>query len=111
MKEAGIEEVLVYCVNDFAVMEAWAKDQGIAGSMVSFFADPESTLTRALDLEMTAEGPTTVLGPGRSKRFAIIFEDGVAKAIGVSESPDDPAGDTEPSATLVEGMLSQLATA
>lgn len=76
----------MYCVNDFAVMEAWGKDQGIEGTIVKFFADPMSELTRALDLEMTAEGPMTVLGPGRCKRFAIIFEDGVAKAIGVSES-------------------------
>mmetsp|Transcript_16178 Transcript_16178/g.50709 ORF Transcript_16178/g.50709 Transcript_16178/m.50709 type:complete len:93 (+) Transcript_16178:354-632(+) len=92
-------------------MEAWAKDQKIEGSMIKFFADPTSALTRALDLEMTADGPTTVLGPGRSKRFAIIFEDGVAKAIGVSESEDDPAGDTDPSNTLVAGMLGQLQAA
>mmetsp|Transcript_10686 Transcript_10686/g.27200 ORF Transcript_10686/g.27200 Transcript_10686/m.27200 type:complete len:93 (-) Transcript_10686:262-540(-) len=92
-------------------MEAWAKDQGIEGSMVKFLADPTSALTKALDLEMTADGPVSVLGAGRSKRFAIIFDDGVAKAIGVSESEDDPAGDTDPSNTLVEGMLSQLATA
>lgn len=104
-------QVLVYCVNDLAVMNAWAKDQGIEGSMVKFFGDPTSALTRALDMEMTADGPKTVLGEGRSKRFAIIFENGVAKAIGVSESPDDPAGDTDPSNTLVDGMLSQLQVA
>ena len=25
----GIDEIIVFCVNDAAVMDAWAKDQGI----------------------------------------------------------------------------------
>ena len=36
IRAKGIDEVLVYCVNDPAVMEAWAKDQKIAGSIVTF---------------------------------------------------------------------------
>ncbi|KAJ8599855.1 hypothetical protein CTAYLR_005611 [Chrysophaeum taylorii] len=111
LKEAGIDEVLVYCVNDMAVMEAWAKDQGIEGSMVSFFADPTSALTKALDMEMTAEGPAMVLGAGRSKRFTVFFDDGVAKAIGLAESEDDPAGDADPEDTLVDAMLEKMKVA
>ena len=37
VRDAGIDEVLVYCVNDPAVMEAGAKDQKIAGTNISFF--------------------------------------------------------------------------
>ena len=48
IKEAGIDEVIFFCVNDPHVMEAWGRDQNIAGSMVSFFADPEAKLTKAL---------------------------------------------------------------
>ena len=72
MKERGVDEVIVYCVNDAAVMEAWAKDQGIEGSMITFLGDPTSVLTKALDLELTDSGPTSVLGPGRCKRFAMV---------------------------------------
>ena len=32
LKALGIDEVIVYCVNDGAVMTAWKKDQGLAGS-------------------------------------------------------------------------------
>ena len=35
----------MYCVNDAAVMAAWAEDQGVKGSMISFLADTRSELT------------------------------------------------------------------
>lgn len=108
LKEAGIDEVLVYCVNDAAVMGAWGKDLGIDGTMVSFLADPTSELTKALDMELTADGPFAVLGPGRCKRFAVYFDDGVAKAVEVSETADDPTGDGDPSASMPDNMLSKV---
>ena len=48
LKAAGIDEVLIYCVNDGAVMEAWAADHGVEGSMVTFLADTRRELTEAL---------------------------------------------------------------
>ena len=104
MRAAGVDEVLVYCVNDPAVMEAWGKDQKIGG-MVSFFSDTSGVLTKALDVEMTAAGPTRALGGTRCKRFALYADDGVIKALHVSESPDDPSGDGDISASSAEGML------
>lgn len=86
-------------------MQAWAKDQGIEGSMVTFMADPAATLTKALDMEMTHDGPPSVGIIGRCKRFAIHADDEAIKSIVVSEGPDDPAGDNDPSATLVDNML------
>ena len=65
-------------------------------------------LTAALDLFMTHEGPMHVLGGKRCKRFAAFYDDGVLKALHVSEGPDDPAGDNDPSASLVTGMLPVL---
>lgn len=35
IRDLGIDEVLVYCVNDPAVMEGWAKDQKIAGTNIT----------------------------------------------------------------------------
>jgi len=109
LKEAGIEEVIVYCVNDPAVMQAWAADQKIEGSIVTFMADPAAELTKALDMEMTHPGPPSVGIIGRCKRFAIHADDEVIKTVKVSEAEGDPAGDDDPSATLAEGMLEAIA--
>ena len=67
LKAAGVEEVLVYCVNDGAVMDGWAKDQGVEGSIVTFLADTRAELTKALGMEMTHPGPMEALErpPGR----------------------------------------------
>lgn len=99
---------MVYCVNDPAVMQAWGDDQSIAGSMVKFFADPAGELTEALDMKMTHPGPPSVGIIGRCKRFAIQAVDGEIKHVVVSEGPDDPAGDSDPSATLADGMLKTI---
>ena len=109
MKSAGIDEVLVMCVNDAAVMGAWAKDQKIEGSNISFIADPNSVVTKALNMEMTAPGPCAKLGPKRCKRFAMYVEDGVIKVINVSEAPDDPAGDARPESSCIDNMLKDIA--
>jgi peroxiredoxin len=42
---------------------------------------------------MTHPGPPSVGIIGRSKRFAVVVEDGVVKHVAISEGPDDPAGD------------------
>jgi len=103
LRKKGVEQVYVYCVNDGAVMEAWAKDQGIAGSMIQFLADPTSAFTSAIGMAMSHPGPAGLLGPGRCKRFVLVVEDGVVKAVTVSEGEDDPAGDND-----AEGPVTEL---
>ena len=93
VRDAGIDEVLIYCVNDCAVMEAWAKDQKIAGTNITFFADTSSVLTKALDMELTHPGVMRALGNPRCKRFALYVDNGIVKYVGVSETADDPTGD------------------
>mmetsp|Transcript_18667 Transcript_18667/g.42455 ORF Transcript_18667/g.42455 Transcript_18667/m.42455 type:complete len:100 (+) Transcript_18667:353-652(+) len=89
-------------------MDAWAKDQGVDGSIITFLADPRSELTEALGMVLDHPGPMGVLGNPRCKRFALYLEDGVIKAWRVSERDDDPAGDDDPSATTVDGMISAI---
>mmetsp|Transcript_3013 Transcript_3013/g.4553 ORF Transcript_3013/g.4553 Transcript_3013/m.4553 type:complete len:94 (+) Transcript_3013:321-602(+) len=89
-------------------MQAWGENQGIRKSMVTFFADPAAELTKALDMEMTHPGPPSVGIIGRCKRFAIHAVKGEIKTVVVSEGPDDPAGDDDPSATLAEGFLEAI---
>jgi len=108
LKAAGVEEVLVYCVNDGAVMQAWATDQGVEGSMVTFMGDPAGDLTKALDMEMTHPGPISVGIQGRCKRHAMHIVDGEIKVLHVAESLDDPAGDGNPDVTLAEAMINAI---
>mmetsp|Transcript_6264 Transcript_6264/g.9630 ORF Transcript_6264/g.9630 Transcript_6264/m.9630 type:complete len:93 (+) Transcript_6264:360-638(+) len=92
-------------------MQAWAKDQKIGLSMLKFMGDPASELTRALDMELTHEGP---IGKGimnRCKRHAIYAVNGEIKAIQISEKEDDPAGDDDPSLTLAESMIEAIKNA
>jgi len=100
--------VVVYCVNDSAVMEAWAEDQKVGGSMIKFMADPAGELTDALDMKITHPGPASVGIIGRCKRFAMHVLNGDIKTVSISEGPDDPAGGDDPSATLAEGFLATI---
>lgn len=100
----------MYCVDNAAVMSAWAVDQKIAGSNISFLGDPNSELTSALGPEMTLTnpGPVGKLGPNRCKRFGMYCDDGVIKVIQVSENrggADDPAGDDFPEDSCIDNML------
>lgn len=97
--------MLIYSVNDGAVMSAWAESMGIEGSMITFLADTRSELTQVLGVVLDHPGPMSVLGNPRSKRFAMYLDDGVIKAFETSEKPDDPAGDSFPESSCVENML------
>ena len=73
----------VVAVNDHHVMGAWEKATGADGKIL-FLADGAGLFTRAvgLDIDLGAAG----LGL-RSKRYAMIVEDGVVKALNVEEAP------------------------
>jgi len=95
----------VFCVNDGAVMMAWAKDQKIEGSNITFLADTRCELTKALGVVMDHPGPLSVLGNLRCKRFACYVEDGEIQLMHISEGPNDPAGDGNPSKSCIDDML------
>lgn len=100
--------MIVYSVNDAAVMQAWAKDQKVGLSLLTLMGDPAGDLTKALDMELTHPGPMEKGLFGRCKRHAIYAVNGEIKAIRISEKEDDPAGDKDPSLTLVESMLQAI---
>jgi 2-Cys peroxiredoxin 5 len=89
-------------------MTGWAKNQGVEGSMITFLGDPRSELTEALGLVLNHPGPMSVLGNPRCKRFSMLIDNGIIKTINVAAAEDDPAGDTDPSVSLVEKMLTDL---
>lgn len=94
-------------------MDAWADDQKCGrdgeGSMLNFLADPHGNWTDAMGLRMSHPGPHDHFGQGRSKRYSAFFEDCVLKKLNLAEDPEsDPAGDDNPSNSLVAAMLSYL---
>lgn len=89
-------------------MQAWAKDQKVGLSMLQLMGDPEGKLTKALDMELTHDGPKSKGIIGRCKRHAIYAVNGEIKALNVAEAEDDPAGDARPESTMAEAMLEAI---
>jgi peroxiredoxin len=82
IKAKGVDTIAVVAVNDQFVMGAWAKATG-AEDKILFLADGSADFTKSIGLEfdLTANG----LGV-RSKRYAMIVEDGIVKTINVEET-------------------------
>mmetsp|Transcript_95290 Transcript_95290/g.150701 ORF Transcript_95290/g.150701 Transcript_95290/m.150701 type:complete len:203 (-) Transcript_95290:199-807(-) len=89
-------------------MKAWAADQGVEGSIITFMADTQGDLSKALGARLHHAGPIRKLGWPRCKRHAIYVDDGIIKAFEVAEGPGDPAGDDVPDVTLVENMMTHI---
>lgn len=82
-KAKGIDTIAVVSVNDVFVMDAWASATGGKGKIV-FLADGSADFTKSIGLELDA----TAGGLGiRSKRYAMVVEDGVVKALNIEDQP------------------------
>ncbi|MET7247926.1 peroxiredoxin [Methylobacterium sp. EM32] len=78
----GIDAIAVTAVNDVFVLEAWSKSAGAEG--IEFLADGNGDFAKALGLDMDGTG----FGLGvRSKRYAMVVEDGVVRVLNVEDSP------------------------
>lgn len=105
----GIDEVIIYSVNDGAVMKAWAVDQDIPKKgIITLMGDPLSELTTEWDMILDHPGPKSVGLINRCKRHAVYLENGEVKIVRVAEKEDDPAGDDFPEVTLAEEMISAI---
>lgn len=83
LKSKGVDEIVCIAVNDAFVMGAWGKAQGADGK-VTMLADGNGDFTRALGVEMDGSG----FGMGaRSRRYAMVVEDGVVKHLFLEEGP------------------------
>jgi glutaredoxin/glutathione-dependent peroxiredoxin len=82
LKAKGVDTVACLSVNDAFVMGAWGKDQKADGKVL-MLADGNGDFTRAVGLELDA----TANGLGkRSKRYAMIVDDGIVTTLNV-EAP------------------------
>ncbi len=73
----GVDAILCLGVNDAWVMDAWGQAHGV-GESILMVADPGADFTRAVGMEVDA----SQFGLGvRSKRYAMVIEDGVVTAV------------------------------
>ena len=83
IKAKGIDEIAVVSVNDVWVMNEWSKASKGKGK-IHFLADGAAEFTKAAGLEIDL----SVAGMGiRSKRYSMIVDDGVLKALNIEEKP------------------------
>ncbi len=83
IKRKGIDMIAVTAVNDHFVMDAWKAASGADGK-IEFLSDGNGEFAKALDL--TFDGAANGLGT-RSKRYAMVIDNGVVKTLNVEESP------------------------
>ena len=81
IKAKGVDAIACVSVNDAFVMGAWGKDQKV-GDKVVMLADGNAEFTKALGLE----NDNSSYGMGlRSKRYAMVVDNGVVKALNVEK--------------------------
>jgi peroxiredoxin len=82
IKAKGVDTIAVTSVNDAFVHDAWKKASN--ADAIEFLADGSADFAKAVGLELDASG----MGLGiRSKRYSMIVEDGVVKALNVEDVP------------------------
>lgn len=80
----GVDRVICVSVNDPFVMKAWGEDTGASAAGIHMLADAEGALIRSMGLDFTAP-PAGLIG--RSKRFALLAQDGVIQILQVEDNP------------------------
>jgi peroxiredoxin len=82
-KEKGIDTVACVAVNDPFVLDVWAKAAGAAGKVL-LLSDGNGEFTKEMGMDFDGSG----IGLGtRSKRYAMVVDDGVVKVLHTEESP------------------------
>jgi len=75
----GVDLIACLSVNDAFVMKAWADTQN--AEQITMIADGGADLTKAMGLDMDSGS----FGGVRSRRYAMIIEDGVVTALNVEQ--------------------------
>ena len=94
LKKKGFDVVACTSTNDIFVLTNWAKDSKADGKIL-MLADGSAEFAKkiGLDIDLSARGMGV-----RSKRYSMILDNGVVKALNVEEAP--PNHDKSSAATL-----------
>jgi peroxiredoxin len=80
----GVDEIICVSVNDPFVMKAWGEATGATAAGLTLLADGTGAFTKAIGMNFDAP-PVGLMG--RSKRYAMIVEDGRVSVLHAEESP------------------------
>jgi peroxiredoxin len=94
LKGKGIDTIACTAVNDVFVLTQFAKDTGAEGKIV-MLADGNAEFVKKIGLDFDGSGFDLGM---RSKRYAMLVEDGVVKVLNVEDAP--PQHDKSSAATL-----------
>ncbi|MHA6345062.1 redoxin family protein [Roseivivax sp. CAU 1761] len=82
--EKGVDNIFCLATNDAFVLSAWARETGADAAGIGMLSDPEAAFTRAIGMEFSAPARGMV---ARSKRYAMLVEDGVVRVLHEEEGP------------------------
>ncbi len=85
LRDKGLDDVVILCVNDPFVMRAWGETTGAIAAGVRMLADSSGAFTEALG--MTFSKPAVGLY-NRSSRFSMLVNDGVVEFLNVEPGPE-----------------------
>lgn len=80
----GVDSIICVSVNDVFAMKEWAAATDADAAGIQMLADPQSTFTKALGMDFTAP-PVGLID--RSKRYAMLVDDGVVQVLNVEADP------------------------
>lgn len=83
IRAKGVDAIACVAVNDPFVLKAWDHATGV-GSRIDLFSDGNAEFTKAMGLDFDGSG----VGLGtRSRRYAMVVDDGVVKTLLIEEAP------------------------
>ncbi|PZX18868.1 peroxiredoxin [Palleronia aestuarii] len=82
--EKGVEKIVCVAVNDPFVVKAWSEQTGAGDAGIEMLGDPGAEFTKAIGMNFTAP---PVGFYDRSRRYAMVVEDGRVVALHAEESP------------------------
>lgn len=87
----GVDRIVCLSVNDAHVMQAWGEDQNVE-DRIMMVADGNASFTRAVGLEVDLSAGGMGL---RSKRYAMIVNDGVVELLNVEAAREFKVSDAD----------------
>jgi peroxiredoxin len=104
LKSKGVETIACTAVNDVFVLDQWAKATGSEGKIV-MLTDDSAKFAKAIGLDIDLTGAGIGLGV-RSKRYAMLVDDGVVKVLNIDESPPEhDKSSAETLCTMIENVI------
>ncbi|MEM8690385.1 MAG: peroxiredoxin [Pseudomonadota bacterium] len=82
--EKGVDEIICISVNDPFVLKSWGEATGATAAGITVLGDPQSAFTTAIGMNFDAP-PVGLMA--RSKRYAMLVEDGTVTLLQEEENP------------------------